>query len=758
MSKALDKARHETELAAEREHIAFLYERLDAERAAATGQLKGVLAHGSTETTEDLWQREVAASTASGRISRLKVADSGLCFGRLDRAGDNSDGDSDDTLYIGRIGLFDEEDDYRPMLTDWRAPVARPFYTATAANPEGVTRRRHFRTRERRVLDFHDDVLDHGVADGDEVLLAALNAPRADTMGDIVATIQAEQDEIIRLGHTGVVVIDGGPGTGKTVVALHRVAYLLYAHRERMSRRGVLIIGPNTGFLRYIGDVLPSLGETDAVFATPGELHVGLETAVADRPNARRVKGGLAMVDVLRAAVADRQELPETPIEIELDDVTVEIDAEVAARARARARESGARHNQARPTFRDSLILDLAEQAVDRIGGDWLDTREVPELAGDLRADVRSELSRSRALSVAVNRLWPRLTPYGLLVELYGSPERLETACDGILPPEDRDALYREAGSDWTVSDVPLLDESLELIGPLTREDGAAERLRRAERRYARGVLEILDTEEDPDEEVLRAVDLIDVDRLAERQEERDHRTLAERASADREWTYGHVVVDEAQELSEMDWRVVMRRCPSRSMTIVGDLAQRESPAGARTWARMLESYVPGRWSYRQLTINYRMPSEIMDVAGQVLATMDPSLQAPKSVRSSGAQPWAHRCDPSALAATVAELAAAEALDEGTLAVIAPEGMTLDVGHQVLAPREAKGLEYDVVIIVEPHRILAAEPSGPADLYVALTRATQRLGVVHTEPLPAELSGLRAATPPAARSTPPGPR
>ena len=742
MSKAVSGARgtkkwHDIELAAERHHIAFLYRRLDAERAAAQGEMKGVLANGSTETTEDLWQREVATSTLSARLGKLRVADSGLCFGRLDR-------ESDERLYIGRIGLFDEEDDYRPLLTDWRAPVARPFYTATAANPEGVTRRRHFRTRDRRVLDFHDDVLDHGVADGDEVLLAALNAPRADTMGDIVATIQAEQDEIIRLGHTGVVVIDGGPGTGKTVVALHRVAYLLYAHRERMSRRGVLIIGPNTGFLRYIGDVLPSLGETDAVFATPGELHPGLETSVADPQEARRVKGGLKMVDVLRAAVADRQELPETPIEIELDDVTVEIDAAVAERARARARAAGVRHNQARPVFRDSLILDLAEQAVDRIGGDWLDAREVPELAGDLSADVRSELSRSRELSVAVNKLWPRLTPYGLLVELYGSRERLAVACDGVLSPADRDALYREAGSDWTVSDVPLLDEAIELIGPLTRDDSAAERIRRAERRYARGVLDILDTEEDPDGETLRAVDLIDSERLAERQEERDHRTLAERAAADREWTYGHVVVDEAQELSEMDWRVVMRRCPSRSMTIVGDLAQRESPAGAKTWAQMLESYVPGRWNYRRLTINYRMPAEIMDVAAQVLSTMDPSLQPPKSVRSTGVRPWARRCAPAGLAAEVTAAVEAESGSDGTVAVIVPDGFELAVDHPVVTPRGAKGLEYDTVLIVEPQRILAAEPSGPADLYVALTRATQRLGVIHTEDLPEELSGLES--------------
>jgi len=742
LSKAVfTNTAHESELTAEREHIAFLYGRLDAERAAATGELAGVLKNNSTETTEDLWRRDVAASSLNARIGRLRVADSGLCFGRLDQ-------ESGEVLYIGRIGLFDEEDDYRPLLTDWRAPVARPFYCATAANPEGVTRRRHFRTRDRRVLDFHDDVLDHGVADGDEVLLAALNAPRGETMGDIVATIQAEQDEIIRLDHTGVVVIDGGPGTGKTVVALHRVAYLLYAHRERMSRRGVLIIGPNTGFLRYIGDVLPSLGETDAVFATPGELFPGLETGATDPPATRRVKGDLRMVDVLAAAVADRQEIPTEPIEIELDDVTVEIDADIVTRARARARASGVRHNQARPTFRDSLLLDLAEQAVDRIGGDWLDAREVPELGSDLVADVRSELARSRELSVAVNLLWPRLTPYGLLVELYGSHERLATAGEGVLSPAEQEALFREAGSDWTVSDVPLLDEAVELIGPLTREDGVAERLRRAERRYARGVLDILDTEEDPDGEVLRAVDLIDFESLAERQEERDHRSLAERAAADREWTYGHVVVDEAQELSEMDWRVVMRRCPSRSMTIVGDLAQRESPAGARTWASMLESYVPSRWSYRQLTINYRMPAEIMEVAARVLAEMDPSLQPPKSVRHSDVRPWSRRATPGSLARTVAEAARAEAaaVADGTLAVIVPDGLTLDVDVPVVTPRAAKGLEYDAVIIVEPQRVLAAEPSGPADLYVALTRATQRLGVVHTEDLPDALGGLEELT------------
>ncbi len=723
----MSKNEYGAELAAEREHIAGLYARLDAERRTAAGKLDGVLMDSTAETTEALWERDVAATTLSRRIGLLRVADNGLCFGRLD----HTDGE---TTYIGRIGLFDEDNDYEPLLTDWRAPIARPFYVATAANSEGVTRRRHFRTRGRRVLSFHDDVLEHGVADSDEVLLAALNAPRSETMGDIVATIQAEQDEIIRLGRTGVVVIDGGPGTGKTVVALHRVAYLLYTHRERMSRRGVLIIGPNTGFLRYIGGVLPSLGETDVVFATPGELLPDVKTRATD-PD-RELKGSLRMVDLVRAAVRNREEVPETPIEIELDDVTVEIDVSVAGRARERARGSGRTHNRAQEVFRDALVLELAEQAVDRIGAGWLDVRDTPDLAGDLAADVRRELISSSALAAAVELLWPRLSPRKLFADLYTSPQRLAA----IRAPK---SFLRERGDAWTVSDVPLLDEAAELLGPYESAE-EAEQTRREQEAYARGVLDILDTDEDPDEEMLRAVDLIDPTQLAERQEERDHRSLAERAAADREWTYGHVVVDEAQELSEMDWRALMRRCPSRSMTIVGDLAQRESPAGARSWARMLDEYVPKRWTYRQLTINYRMPAEIMDVAASVLATMDTSAQPPKSVRSTGVPPWSRWATDDTLASVVTEMVARmeEEIGEGTVAVIAPDGSTLNVDALLLPPRATKGLEFDGVIVVEPADIVAGS-AGTAELYVALTRATQRLGVVHTRPLPESLTLLK---------------
>jgi DNA helicase IV len=293
------------------------------------------------------------------------------------------------------------------------------------------------------------------------------------------------------------------------------------------------------------------------------------------------------------------------------------------------------------------------------------------------------------------------------------------------------------------VSDVPLLDEAAELLGPYESAE-EAEQTRREQEAYARGVLDILDTDEDPDEEMLRAVDLIDPTQLAERQEERDHRSLAERAAADREWTYGHVVVDEAQELSEMDWRALMRRCPSRSMTIVGDLAQRESPAGARSWARMLDEYVPKRWTYRQLTINYRMPAEIMDVAASVLATMDTSAQPPKSVRSTGVPPWSRWATDDTLASVVTEMVARmeEEIGEGTVAVIAPDGSTLNVDALLLPPRATKGLEFDGVIVVEPADIVAGS-AGTAELYVALTRATQRLGVVHTRPLPESLTLLK---------------
>ncbi|MGY4652588.1 RNA polymerase recycling motor ATPase HelR [Mycobacterium sp. URHB0021] len=724
---------YDEELQSERDYLAGLYTRLDAERAGVKGRYNAVLGgpvdlqNGGTLVERDAEVRALAA-----RMKRLDVADSGLCFGRLDSfAGDRS--------YVGRIGILDEENDHEPLLLDWRAPAARAFYIATGASPEGMRLRRQFRTRGRQVVDFTDEILgrpddpehDDAAYRGDTALLAAINAPRGDGMRDIVATIQAEQDQIIRLDHRGVLVIEGGPGTGKTVVALHRVAYLLYTQRDRMQRHGALVVGPNPEFLDHIGHVLPSLGETDVVFMTTGDLAPGLRVTAEDTPEVARLKGSLKILDVLAAAVADRQRVPVEPLPIKLTDVTVRIDAETAEWARDEARKSGQPHNDARAVFIDVITWVLTERGIARIGRGWL-TREDRGVWERLRADLIDELGDNEAFGAALDELWPTLTPERLLADLYTSPERLRAA------GADQ-SLWRADGESWTVSDVPLLDELVDLLGRDKAADRAAELERKAEAEYAAGVLDLMVDREDlmDDEDQLLARDMLYGEDLAERFTERDNRELAERAAADRGWTYGHVVVDEAQELSEMDWRVLMRRCPSRSFTVVGDLAQRRSAAGATSWDTILAPYVPNRWVYRALTVNYRTPAEIMTVAAALLAEFAPGVIPPESVRSCGVQPWARQVTEDELFTAMDEFVRDEAGREGTAVVIGPPGVP-----GAVTPSHTKGLEFDAVLVVEPERILADGPRGAAELYVALTRATQRLGVLHLGPLPQALTGL----------------
>lgn len=729
-----DSTHYDAELRSEREYVDGLYARLDAERARVKQRYSEALRSDvDTQNGSTLLARDAEVRATAAQMDRLNVADAGLCFGRLD----STDGER---LYIGRIGLLDRAGDHEPLLLDWRAPAARAFYVATGANPEGMRRRRQFHSLGRRLLDFTDEVFGRPVADdageqpgssSDVALLAAVNAPRGDGMRDIVATIQAEQDAIIRLDHPGVLVIEGGPGTGKTVVALHRVAYLLYTQRKRMESHGVLVVGPNAAFLRHIGRVLPSLGETNVVFTTTGDLVPGLHVTAEDTPTAAAVKGSLAMLDVLKAAVADRQRPPQDPLPIDLSDVSVSIGADIAQWAIQEARASEQPHNDARTVFIDVITWALTERAIAKIGRGWL-TREDRAAWEHLRADLLDELEDHTAFKAAIDLLWPKLTPELLLAELYSSPERLQAA--GADP-----ALYRADGTAWTVSDVPLLDELVDLLGRDKSAEEAAERERREEAAYAAGVLDLMVDREDlmEDEDLLLARDVIGAEDLAERFLERDTRDLAERAAADREWTYGHVVVDEAQELSEMDWRVLMRRCPSRSFTMVGDLAQRRSPAGVTSWAAALTPYVPDRWLYRTLTVNYRTPAEIMDVAAAVLAEFAPGARPPESVRSTGVAPWARQVTDDELPSAIAEFLREEADREGTHVIIGPA----DVPGAVI-PTETKGLEFDAVLVVHPERILAEGSRGAADLYVALTRATQRLGVLHRDPLPQALAGL----------------
>ncbi|RDH74073.1 DUF2075 domain-containing protein [Mycolicibacterium moriokaense] len=714
----------------EQRYVAELYARLDGERTRVRDSYAAALRSPiDTKDGGTLVARDSEVRALAKEMRRLDVADNGLCFGRLDSM-------SDERRYIGRIGIFDRADDFEPLLIDWRAPAARPFYTATGASPENMRRRRQFHTRGRRVVDFTDEVLGRPDAAerggrGDAALLAAVNAPRGDGMRDIVATIQAEQDEIIRLDHPGVLVIEGGPGTGKTVVALHRVAYLLYTQRKRIENHGVLVIGPNSAFLNHIGRVLPSLGETDAVFMTTGDLVPGHSVSAEDGPDAARFKGSLRMLDVLAAAIADRQRLPDDPMPIELTDVTVRIDAETAQWAREEARASGRPHNEARAVFADIVTYVLTERAIGRIGRGWL-TREDRQAWEDLRGDLLGELADNAAFLAALDELWPILTPESLLATLYTSPERLRAA--------GADAgLFRADGAAWTVSDVALLDELVDLLGPDKARDDSVDQQHKAEAEYAAGVLDLMVSREDlmSDEDHLLATDLLYAEDLADRFVEHDTRELAERAAADRNWTYRHIVVDEAQELSEMDWRVLMRRCPSKSFTVVGDLAQRRSAAGAASWHTMLDPYAPARWVYRSLSVNYRTPAEIMSVAAALLAQFAPEVQAPESVRATGAQPWSRRVSRDQLPSAIDEFVASEAGREGTSVVIGPPGVAGTV-----PPSQTKGLEFDAVLVVEPERIVAEGPRGAAELYVALTRATQRLGVLHVGPLPDALSAL----------------
>ncbi|MFJ9840533.1 HelD family protein [Kitasatospora sp. NPDC101155] len=759
----------DAETGREQEYVSMLYGRLDELRQQLSERMAAVLkASGGTDQAR--LERNVTHAMYSGRLAQLEAADHGLCFGRLDLL-DHS------RLYIGRVGLFEDSEESEPLLVDWRAPAARPFYLATAVNPDGVRLRRHIRERGRVVVDVHDeplvlDGLDTATAGagpggpaGETALLSALNAGRTGRMSDIVETIQAEQDRIIRAEHGGVLVVQGGPGTGKTAVALHRAAYLLYTRRQQLTQRVVLVIGPNPTFLHYIGDVLPALGETSVLLATVGDLYPGVRADAPESAKVAEVKGRLVMAEVIQAAVRDREHVPDEPIEIDYEGQTLTLDPATVTRVRDRARGALLQHNVIRPLVVREITSALADQYADLIGADPFGG---PRLLEDEEVeDIRRAMLEDSAVRDVLDLLWPELTPQQLLADLFRSPERLESAAPE-LDREDRASLLRDEDEEgpWSASDVPLLDEAAELLG----EDDRAERLREeaARRRrveYAQGVLDVaagsrsLEAEKG---EVLTASDLVDAEWLAERTEETDRRTPAERAAAERTWTFGHVIVDEAQELSEMAWRLLMRRCPTKSMTIVGDTAQTGELAGTGSWARVLDPYVAGRWRFEQLTQNYRVPGEIMAVAAEVLAELDPELDAPPSVRDSGEQPWHLRVEPGRLAERLAEVVAREAAGLGgrRLAVIVPDQLLPDLAEAVVAAvpqasvgenpaapspvtvvdvKQVKGLEFDSVLIAEPGLIVDDSPRGLNDLYVALTRATQRLGVVHSGELPAAL-------------------
>ena len=737
----------QSELDLERGRVAERYARLDALREEKERQLAAVRRTGPQGSLQNHSERDAFASLYEDRLAQLYAVDDRLVFGRLDLDAER-EGGADEQRYIGRIGLTTE--DHERLLVDWRAAEAGAFYQATAAHRGRVRRRRHLMLRGREVRDLEDDILDptllgeDGVrADAQGALLAAVTARRTGRMGDIVATIQAEQDEVIRAPLPGAVVVQGGPGTGKTAVALHRAAYLLYTHRERLARSGVLIVGPSTAFMRYIERVLPSLGETGVVMSSLGTLMPGVRAVPERDLDAAAVKGRLDMVDAVAHAVAQRQRLLVEPRRLMIDGTAVKLKPAMVRRARDKARATRKPHNEARVTFVKILVRELAEKLRKKLEK----SSGTPVQRDLLLEDVRT----SRDVRIALNLCWMPLTPERLIGDLLTREDLLRAAAPWLSDAEVG-ALLRPADAPWTEADVPLLDEAAELLGRLETPGRGGEFAAQHERNLenARASLENMhQTLAD-----LGVDGVVDAEQLAAANEARGvRRTTAETAAHDRTWTYGHVVVDEAQELSPMQWRLLARRCPMKSFTIVGDIAQSSRRDAAGSWASVLAPEFGDRWRLEELTVNYRSPARVMRWAAQVARAAGLEVSHPRAVREGDHRPrlvTEPGGDVAALALDAVEVER-DRVPEALTAVIAPAERTGElltalrerwgeaavdtaplpgVEIVVATPWETKGLEFDTVVLVSPERIVADARGVVGDLYVAMTRATQSLSVV----------------------------
>ncbi|TBN56413.1 AAA family ATPase [Glaciihabitans arcticus] len=738
------------ELANEREYVAALYARLDALRDEAAGELLKVRAGNQGGTHQNRSERDAFARIYEDRVSQLTEIDERLAFGRL-TLDDASAADSDGVThrYIGRIGLRDEN--LQPILLDWRVPQARAFYQATAANPLGARARRHLTSKGRDIVRIDDEIFDSALLEGDTSalqgeasLLASLTAQRTGRMGDIVATIQAEQDRIIRSELRGVLVVQGGPGTGKTAVALHRAAYLLYSHRERLASSGVLIVGPSRSFLQYIEAVLPSLGETGVVLSSVGQLFPGHDTSADDAADVARLKGSAEMAPLLARAVKSRQIVPREASTVEVNGEKLVVEPQLIRNAMQRAWEGRKPHNVARAAFNkaalSSLARSLAEQL--RARGNTIEDSD--------QAWLREDIRTSYDVKVLLNTAWMPLTPEKLLQDLYARPQWLATLT-GDWSPAKRALLHRERDADFTVSDVPLLDEAAELLGEADNKGDAEKRERKQQRKR--------DIENA--EQAIRNMGvegLVDAESLATGFEGFVERgSTAELAAADRTWTYGHIVVDEAQELSPMQWRLLLRRCPLKSFTIVGDVAQASAAAAATDWDGALSPVFGDSWRLEELTVNYRTPAQIAETAESMAIAHGLVVTRSRSVRSSE-WPVDIRETPDVAAAVLDIVRSDRALDAlGTVAIIASASQADDlyatlatdlrggIGRgaaglrravAVLTPQESKGLEFDTAIVVEPQLIVDEIDRGAAALYVAMTRPTQRLHLVASGAIP----------------------
>ncbi|MBK9969483.1 MAG: AAA family ATPase [Acidimicrobiaceae bacterium] len=729
-------SQHHPDLATEQAFIDHAYHCLEQSKVDAW-KMRGLHEGTLGGTFQARYERDVFDEAVFNRLTQLDLGTAALVFGRIDRTeGDRTDDDRADaraaggvdvegagveSFHIGRLAVADENSD--PVVVDWRAPVAEPFYRATGRDPLGLVRRRHFHVQGRQLLGLEDELFGDGHlgigAEGDPVvgtaprpdgirgystLLAALERGRTGQLGDIVATIQGEQDEIIRSPQAGVLVVQGGPGTGKTVVALHRAAYLLYTFRFPLEDQGVLVIGPNRVFLRYIERVLPSLGEAGIEQVVLADLVHDVQWAryAIDPPDnqmAARVKGDLRISLVIDKAVTDRERPLRDDLVVPFRTGYVRLRAAESARIVRAAQRRFRKHNAARRWVEGEVWAAMA--------AGWHDEAVTV-------AHVKEAVRALPEVRAALERMWPVLSPAQLLHDLYGSRALLKLAGAKHLSEAEYLSLYRDREADvvdvrWTEHDVAILDEARSYLGA----------------RPAKGTLK-------PDE-------------------------------ADEIRTYGHIVVDEVQDLTPMQLRMVSRRSLNGSMTVVGDIAQATGALAPDDWDDILR-HLPATRGARVigLSVGYRIPAQIMELANKVMMAATPSLRAPTSVRAGDEHPeYVHVAGSELLTAVVAATKDLDAdVGEGNIAIVVPDAMFeavsgalaaagiehgkatrtgLEMGITVVPVSVVKGLELDGVVVVEPADIVAGEQQGLRALYVALTRSTKRLTIVHAKPLPAAM-------------------
>ena len=741
-----DSARATTPVAEEQDFVDRAYSRLDQLRSQYREQRQKIDANHGVGNAQGWTERDALATHFAELSSRLDNVEERLVFGRLDMK-DHA------THYIGRISLLDEHSS--PLLVDWRAPISAPFYQATAQEPLGVVRRRHIATRARTVTSVEDELLDvdqgqhQGLTlQGEGALMSALSSARSGRMGDIVATIQGEQDRVIRASDRGILVVQGGPGTGKTAVALHRAAYLLYTQREKLERSGVLIIGPSRTFLRYIEQVLPSLGESGVVQMTIGDIVPGLSAQDDDPVDIAAIKGRAAFSRILREAVRLIPRLPDRDQVLQVWNRRVTLRVKDVQEALSRARRSGRPHNVARESFAMGLMELLAGRLIVE-AGDASSTADIdPDDLRTWMSEIRDSVDARRAINLA----WMPTQAPAFLRKLWSRPDLLAQAnrkAGTPLSVEDLNLLYRTQDEPLTISDIPLIDELEELLGTL---DLASAQKRRAEEQREK-------EERERASEALKATGLgggiVTADMLMRQtQEAPSLRPLAERARADRSWTYGHIVIDEAQDLSPMAWRCLLRRCPSRSMTVVGDLDQKRGHRRPHSWKQALGPAARAFSEEFVLSISYRTPRALTRIAQAVMAQHGTPvlypMEAVRDVPDCYQVSYTHKdtlkeCVSQVVSTLEERLDREEGEGKGRICVIVPDvqaqlwhadesgASALDQRVSYLTAAGSKGLEFDSVVVVEPGEILE---QGSGDLFVALTRATHDLYAVTTTQLP----------------------